>query len=224
MTKHHLLCIGVDQWTVDATTFKRHFVDDMHFLRDNIYLLNEGDGPTADDVLAEMERMRTSGRVGPKDLLVFYYSGHGSLDENKIFHFGTRSKKLSCEDLFKAISLLGPKRVLYIIDACEAAGVSAIQILKDACLQTNPRIETAILAASLAGQKAPGNSAFTHMFVTACESAKAKQRRLEQPTEMCLYPGLLQHEMNTSREGLFADAPKAFFSGVSFPFGPLYGV
>ena len=217
LTNYHLICIGVGHWTIDAGTMANHFVELLKFARENVHVLNEGDGPTAQQILDKIAWMKTSGRVGPKDALVFYYSGHGFLHENA-FMFGTQPNPLPGKSICKAIAHLGLKLVMFLIDACNSEGFAVDQMFS-ALTKDNGKI--AILAASAVNQTAPGDSTFSHLFAEACRHITDRKRKLKENVEMCLHQTNVQFAMNELREKKFTHAPNAVFNGVPFKFGPL---
>ena len=141
------------------------FIKKLGFPDENVHVLNEGKGPTAKDVLDKIARMKDSGRIGPKDVFVCYYSGHGKVDKSNLFKFCTRSKPLPSTTICEAIADLGVKRVVFLIDACEAAGFAGNQIFGRLARESR----FAVLAASTAFKEASGDSMFSRLFAQACE-------------------------------------------------------
>ena len=87
------------------------------------------------------------------------------------------------------------------------------------------------MTAASAEQKATGDSAFTHLFVQACEEIVEMQRTMREkdssryPTFMCLRPLKIFARMCELWESNFPDAPPPRISDAenysSFPIGPL---
>ena len=189
---------------------KNCFVTKLRFPPDNVHVLNEGKGPTAKEVLDTITRLQKSGCICPKDIFVVYYSGHGMVGENNTFKFCTQSEHLSADAMCKAVADLGVKRVVFLIDACEAAGFSGNQIFSQ--LARDSKI--AVLAASTAFKNTSGDSTFSKLFARACQN-------LLRDKQLCLnhaqvYATMMMLDMKaTSNMGIY---------GTPFEFAPLHKV
>ena len=128
-TEYYALCIGMDQWSDHATTMGDLFALNLHYRRDHVHVLNEGNGPTKRQVLdsiASFQQRDSSGvSVGPKDVFVFYYVGHGDVDGSGNFLFRTQDGSLSQSELMDAVMQLHVLHAVFIIDACHAAAFTA---------------------------------------------------------------------------------------------------
>merc|ERR1712032_1230703 len=93
--------------------------------------LNKGEGPTKTEVLDSISSLTHNHpheiSVGPKDVFILYYSGHGSSDGQR-FKFHTRDGALSQSEMVDVVAQLGARDVVFIIDACHAGAFSAHDI------------------------------------------------------------------------------------------------
>lgn len=216
--KAYALCIGVDEWTADADDFAQLCNDALRYQR--VVKLNSDEGPTRIDVLKELTQLARELRM--EDLLIVYYSGHGTRSSSEEFQFCTKGPNLSHSDFLKSIDQVKAK-VIIIIDACHAGQFNAARKDKGphdfdagdlkAWMKARGRI---VLAAARSTQEAPGSSAFTHSLI---ESARAL---LQSKTDV--RPLTLFDEASKHMNRVYATAPKPVISGVeefeSFAIGP----
>ena len=138
-------------WTHHATTMGDVFARDLRYRRDHVKVLNEGNGPTKRQVLdsiASFQQRDSSGvSVGPKDVFVFYYVGHGDVDEKGNFLFRTQDGSLSQSELMDAVMQLHVRHAVFIIDACHAAAFTA------AFKASRSNMRIAVLAGALEDEK-----------------------------------------------------------------------
>ena len=122
----------MDEWTHDATTMSYLFVTDLRYRHKHVHVLNKGKGPTRQEVLdyiASLNPMNHSRAVsvGPKDIFVLYYSGHGTKDDEGDFLFHTAGdQKLSQRDMTEAVAQLPAQHAVFIIDACHAGAFNPV--------------------------------------------------------------------------------------------------
>ena len=113
------------RWTGDARMMGDVFVEDLRYPHDHVHILNKDGGPTKKQVLDTIASLnRNHSRtvaVGATDMLVLYYSGHGSVDGKGDFLFHTRDGNLSQSEMMDEITRLRVKYAVFIIDACHSA-------------------------------------------------------------------------------------------------------
>ena len=228
----YALCVGVDDWTRDASNMAELLTHDLNYPDSNVVTLNAGRGPTGTEVLAELGRLAAT--VREEDLLVIYYSGHGTrVNRGKDFAFCTKGDWLTKTELLKAINRVDAK-VVIIIDACHSGQFSTAKSKSkskaadefdggdlEAWFRTSGRL---VMSAATAGQEAPGSSAFTHALIQAAKQhiSRTGGRKL------CLRPLSLFDGLNEILEHAHREdedrPPPPRISGVdalgSFALGP----
>ena len=177
-------------------------------------------------------------------MFIFYYSGHGLRDESG-FKFCTKGPYLSHQKTLDAVKQLGVDKVIYLIDACHAgqfdaakhggrAGKAKIsKAYDDGDIQAffqGGVSGNLVMAAASAHEVAPGSSAFSHMFVKACQLIVQKEKiwKTQDPeahTKMCVRPLAAFGLMSDLLQKKYPDAPRPRIPDIhnmaSFPIGPL---
>jgi uncharacterized caspase-like protein len=120
--------------TADATSFKEAIEKggSSIFNKTNVIFIGD-DKATKDGISAELEKIKTA--ANPKDVFIFYYAGHGVLNEKKEFflvpHDVTQlygqdealvQKGLSANQLQQFSKDIKAQKQLFILDACQSAG------------------------------------------------------------------------------------------------------
>jgi len=247
----HVLCIGMGNWFRDAARMGKIFVDVFMYRSCYVHILNDDGGPTAKAVRDKIAWLKKSNMVGPRDMFVLYYSGHGVV-HNNTFEFCTKGERLSQKDILDAVTSLGVKCAVYIIDACYAGAFDASKGATDtrtkgegAASFTSDDIQTCfndategtiVMAAASAKQKVSGSSLFTHLFDEAGRAIirekillKREGRGRSARTRMCVRPLSLFDKIEELRQAKFPTAPKPTINILnsvahSFAIGPLLEV
>ena len=176
----YLLSIGMDNWTKDATMISDLFKGKLKYRENKIYLLNQNDGPTKDEVIDVFES-KLIPKITEKDTLVIYYSGHGGrgTKDDEEFRFCTKGAYLYCSEFKALVKRIRTKRVLLVIDACFAGAMPALKS-KDkstdsfdagdlqAFLKSTGKV---IMTSASSSLLSPGTSAFSHAFDECVRSA-----------------------------------------------------
>ncbi|WP_180357038.1 glycosyltransferase [Streptomyces sp. TLI_146] len=91
-----------------------------------------GTSPTVEQLTSGVVRWTKEARLGPDDVLVVYYAGHGFADESRLYLFASDSEpgrartSLTADDLAATIAVSGVGSTLTVLDVCTAeAGHSA---------------------------------------------------------------------------------------------------
>ena len=229
------------RWAKDATRICNLCVENLRYPQHNVNVLNENGGPTKEEVLRAITMLKQSGRVGPKDVFIFYFSGHGIRD-NDTFNLCTKGSYLSHKEVIEAVDTLGVERKIFVLDTCYSGGFkmsktsSAKRVEIGGTDFTGHGIEafftkgitgSLVMTAASAHEKAPVNSAFTQLFIAACETIIREKALLHglTNTKMCVRPLTLFDTMEELRKTTFPEAPAPRISDVdslaSFPIGPL---
>ena len=140
----YVLVIGLNKYknpkynlnyaTADATAFKEAIEIQSSTIFSKINAVYIGDEKaTKAGIIAELEKVKTN--ANPKDVFIFYYAGHGVLNEKKEFflvpHDVTQlygaddalaKKGLSAKDLQQFSKDIKAQKQLFILDACQSAG------------------------------------------------------------------------------------------------------
>ncbi|HKZ37424.1 MAG TPA: caspase family protein, partial [Chryseolinea sp.] len=116
----------------DAQSFSKLIKDDSRQLFKNVELHTLYDKEaTREKILKKLDEL--SFKVNQEDVLIFYYAGHGSMNDNKFYFIPTESSRLYdasslhkeaieagvLQDKFKNIKAL---KQLIIMDACQSGG------------------------------------------------------------------------------------------------------
>lgn len=143
-TTLHVLVVGINKYknpkynlnyaTADASSFKEALekTSSSIFSRtEAVYISDEK--ATKDGISAELDKIKASAQ--PQDVFVFYYAGHGVLNDKKAFflvpHDVTQlygnddaldQKGLSASTLQEYSKDIKAQKQLYILDACQSAG------------------------------------------------------------------------------------------------------
>lgn len=122
---------------------------------------------------------KMSNEVGEKDLSVFYFSGHGMVEKNRLLltpsdaDVGNKERMLSAADFFGPISRMKGYKIV-ILDACYSG-----QLLNEFPDEPTMAIFTSSLAdeTSMDGN-AVGRSMFTERIINAFRSAEKWQMKI----------------------------------------------
>ena len=172
----YAVCIGVDNCTNNATLVSGAFINELNYSPNNVHILNEGDGPTADEVLDTFINVLIP-KINEKDTLIVYYSGQ-SCRVSEQFKFCTKGTYLSHKDFItKCINKVKTQRVVIVIDVCYSGDFNTFKSKDKPGRVVDAGDITAFLKpsgkicffASQAKEIAPGSSAFTHAFVKSIE-------------------------------------------------------
>jgi Caspase domain len=140
----HLVVIGINKYknakynlnyaTADATSFKEEItkVGSSIFSKTNPIFIGD-EKATKAGIITELEKIKAA--ANPKDVFIFYYAGHGVLNEKKEFflvpHDVTQlygnddalaQKGLSANQLQQFSKDIKAQKQLFILDACQSAG------------------------------------------------------------------------------------------------------
>ena len=140
----HLVVIGINKYknpkynlnyaTADATSFKEAIEKNgtAIFSKTNVVLIND-DKATKAGISAELEKVKMAAKVS--DVFIFYYAGHGVLNEKKEFYLvpqdvtqlygaddALAQKGLSAKELQQFSKNIKAQKQLFILDACQSAG------------------------------------------------------------------------------------------------------
>lgn len=140
----HLLVIGINKYKnpkynlnyalADATSFTKAVegVGASIFNETNVVFLSD-DKATKQGITAELDKIKTA--ANPKDVFIFYYAGHGVLNEKKAFYLvphdvtqlygnddALAQKGLSANQLQQFSKDIKAQKQLFILDACQSAG------------------------------------------------------------------------------------------------------
>ncbi|TVQ26741.1 MAG: caspase family protein [Spirochaetaceae bacterium] len=97
---------------------------------ENVILLQDQLGRLDDTVSAGMVQDALSGlaaRAGPRDQVIFYYSGHGDEREG-VFYLSLPDGELSGPELAATIERIEAEKVLLIFDSCNAGGFGELLV------------------------------------------------------------------------------------------------
>jgi WD40 repeat protein len=140
----HLMVIGINKYknpkynlnyaTADATSFKEAIEKGGTgiFSKTNIVFIGD-DKATKEGISAELEKIKTIAK--PQDVFIFYYAGHGVLNQKKEFFLvpydvtqlygqdeALAQKGLSANQLQQFSKDIKAQKQLFILDACQSAG------------------------------------------------------------------------------------------------------
>lgn len=140
----HLVVIGINKYknpkynlnyaTADATSFKEAIEKSGSsiFTKTNIVFIGD-DKATKAGISTELDKIKTVATV--KDVFIFYYAGHGVLNQNKEFFLvpydvtqlygnddALAQKGLSANQLQQFSKDIKAQKQLFILDACQSAG------------------------------------------------------------------------------------------------------
>ncbi len=140
----YLLAVGVNTYknpkyslnyaNADATSFIAAITQGSQnlFSKVNTTFLYDGDA-TRDGIVAAFEKIKVAAR--PQDLFIFYYAGHGALNDNKQFFLipydvtqiygndgALAQKGFSAAALQQMSKDIKAQKQLFILDACHSAG------------------------------------------------------------------------------------------------------
>ena len=140
----HLVVIGINKYknpkynlnyaTADASSFKEAIEKGGTgiFSKTNIVFIGD-EKATKEGISAELEKVKTLAK--PQDVFIFYYAGHGVLNQKKEFYLvpydvtqlygqddALAQKGLSANQLQQFSKNIKAQKQLFILDACQSAG------------------------------------------------------------------------------------------------------
>ncbi len=140
----HLLVIGINKYknpkynlnyaTADATSFKEAIEKGgtTIFSKTNVVFIGD-DKATKEGIMTALDKIKTTATA--KDVFIFYYAGHGVLNEKKEFFLvpydvtqlygadgALTQKGLSANQLQQYSKDIKAQKQLFILDACQSAG------------------------------------------------------------------------------------------------------
>jgi WD40 repeat protein len=140
----HLLVIGLNNYknpkhnlnyaTADAVSFKEAIEKGSTsiFSKTNIVFLGDAQA-TKEGISTALDKIKTTAK--PKDVFIFYYAGHGVMNEKKDFYLvpydviqmygqddALAQKGLSANELQQFSRDIKAQKQLFILDACQSAG------------------------------------------------------------------------------------------------------
>ena len=89
----YAMCIGMDDWTKNPQRMKHLLVHDMQYRPEDVCALKDGEGPTADTVIAILAYGQPF--VTPNDVFVLYYSVH-----RDVLRLCTKGASFPCSTCF----------------------------------------------------------------------------------------------------------------------------
>ena len=141
--KLYLIVIGINKYknpkynlnyaTADATSFKESIErgGSSIFSKTNIVFLGD-DKATKESISSELEKVKTTAK--PQDVFIFYYAGHGVMNDKKKFYLvphdvtqlygnddALAQKGLSANQLQQYSKDIKAQKQLFILDACQSA-------------------------------------------------------------------------------------------------------
>jgi uncharacterized caspase-like protein len=140
----HMIVIGINKYknpkynlnyaTADATSFKEIIEKGGTGLYNKTNIVFIGDEKaTKEGIVSELEKIKLS--ASPKDVFIFYYAGHGVVNQNKDFYLvpndvtqlygaddALAQKGLSANQLQQFSKEIKAQKQLFILDACQSAG------------------------------------------------------------------------------------------------------
>ena len=183
------------------------FLKDLKYPKNRVHILNKaalGCGPTAKEVLHKIASLKKTCRLQPIDIFIFYYAGH-AVRADGMLKFCTKGPWLTHQEILTAVTNIGLKRALYILDLCESGKFDAVKDSPGPRAKLPYAFDGADVMAFMRGgpkgnlvmtpltarQLAPGRGAFTFMFVKACQLIVRKQialkkKRSSESTLMCV--------------------------------------
>ncbi|MEQ6122532.1 caspase family protein [Reichenbachiella sp. MALMAid0571] len=143
----YILAVGINQYKnpkynlnyaiADATAFTDHFLSkSIEIFQDAELIFIKDQEANKGNVVAAFEKIATKAK--PNDVFVFYYAGHGMMDESEFeneFFLGLhditqlygqsemyREKGISAEELKQYCSKIAAQKQVVILDACQSGG------------------------------------------------------------------------------------------------------
>jgi Caspase domain len=140
----HMIVIGINKYknpkynlnyaTADATSFKEIIEKGGTGLYNKTNIVFIGDEKaTKEGIVSELEKVKLL--ASPKDVFIFYYAGHGVVNQNKEFYLvpndvtqlygaddALAQKGLSANQLQQFSKEIKAQKQLFILDACQSAG------------------------------------------------------------------------------------------------------
>ncbi len=246
----HLLIIGINQYknpkynlnyaTADANAFKNAAEKSAASLFSKVNAQYLGDDrATKESILGALDKVKATSR--PTDVFVFYYAGHGVLNEQKEFflvpHDVTQlygadqalaQRGISAAMLHKYARDIPAQKQLYLLDACQSAGALNPGALRGAAeekaiSQLARSTGTHWLTASGSEQYASefaqlGHGAFTFALLEALSGKADNGDKRLTVKEIDAYLQAIVPELTARFKGL-PQYPASFGFGNDFPVG-----
>ncbi|MFO0867172.1 MAG: caspase family protein [Gemmataceae bacterium] len=191
----HILSVGVNDYPAnsnlaklncavnDARAIEKAFRDRSKGLFDQVesHVLIDGDA-TREGILRSLARLEKT--VGPDDLTVVFFAGHGERNDQGNFFFMTHDAELaklkdtalSAQEFQDRIATLPSRRVLILLDACHSGALDASGVVKskgavggqDDLAQRLKRSDVGVvtLCASMRDEKSLESASLGHGFFT----------------------------------------------------------
>jgi Caspase domain len=140
----HLIVIGINKYKnpkhnlnyaiADATSFKEAIEKggSTIFSKTNVVFIND-ENATKANISTELDKVKAN--ASPKDVFIFYYAGHGVMNDKKEFYLvphdvtqlygadaALAQKGLSANQLQQFSKDIKAQKQLFILDACQSAG------------------------------------------------------------------------------------------------------
>ena len=130
--------------TADATSFKEAIEKNSSSIFSKINTLYIGDEKaTKAGITAELDKVKIAAK--PNDVFIFYYAGHGVMNEKKEFFLvpqdvtqlygaddALAQKGLSAKDLQQFSREIKAQKQLFVLDACQSAGALEVVAMRGA--------------------------------------------------------------------------------------------
>lgn len=245
----HLLVVGVNTYKnpkynlnyaqADATAFAAALTDGSQglFSKVNTTFLRDGEA-TKEGIAAAFEKVKRD--ANPSDLFVFYYAGHGVINDKKEFFLvpydvtqlygaddALAQKGFSAAALQQLSKEIKAQKQLFILDACQSAG--ALQILastrgaaeEKAIAQLARSTGTQWLTASGSEQFASefqelGHGSFTYCLLEAFKGTKGQAAKRLTVKELDAYLQTKVPEITQQYKGT-PQYPASYSYGNDFP-------
>ncbi len=248
----HLLVVGINTYknskynlnyaTADATAFKSAIESTSAGLYAKVNAVYIGDAQaTKAGIVAELEKVKAAAQAA--DVFIFYYAGHGVLNEKKEFHLvpndvtqlygadeALAQKGISAKLMQQFSSEIKAQKQLFILDACQSAGaldnVVALRGVAEekAIAQLARATGTHWLTASGSEQfaaefKQLGHGTFTYVLLEALtgKADKGSDRKIT-VKELDAYLQEIVPEVTAKYRGA-AQYPASYGFGNDFPIG-----
>ncbi|MBS1810562.1 MAG: caspase family protein [Acidobacteria bacterium] len=250
-TTLHLVVVGINQYknpkynlnyaTADATAFKDAVERNSAGLYARVNAVFIGDAQaTKAGITAELEKIKSQAQPG--DVFIFYYAGHGVMNENKQFYIvphdvtqlygadeALAQRGLSSAQMQQFSKEIKAQKQLFILDACQSAGALDNVALRGAAeekaiAQLARATGTHWLTASGSEQfaaefKQLGHGTFTYVLLEALsgKADKAGDRKIT-VKELDAYLQEVVPELSAKYKGT-PQYPASYGFGNDFPIG-----
>jgi WD40 repeat protein len=244
----HLLIIGINRYknpkynlnyaTADASAFKNVLEEAATglFSKVNTYYLSD-EQANRENILGALDKVSSASR--PTDVFVFYYAGHGVLNERREFflvpHDVTQlygadqalaQRGISAEVLHRYAKAIPAQKQLYLLDACQSAGAlnqgavrgaAEEKVISQLARATGTHWIAASGSEQFAGEFAQlGHGAFTYGLLEALSGKADSGDKRVTVREIDAYLQAVVPELTAKYKGL-PQYPASFGFGNDFP-------